>query len=142
MSKVFPGYIIVVFKLKLQNDCTIYQGFCWLFWELPPNLNWEILSTKYESEMNLDNNKQNKFAVEFISLNYSIMYMSFFEHFQTDPTNSFILYVNCGVDLGTHPTRKFEYHNESIKHMQSVEKFNNAKITELTISKKKKRTCT
>ena len=57
------------------------QGFCWLFWELPPNLNWEILSTflstKYESEMNLGNNKQNNFAVEFISLNYSIMYLSF-----------------------------------------------------------------
>ena len=34
------------------------QGFCCLFWELPPNLNWEILSTKYESEMNLGNNKQ------------------------------------------------------------------------------------
>jgi hypothetical protein len=60
------------------------------------------------------------------------------------PTNSSILYVNCGVDLGTHPTRKLEYHNESIKHKQSVEKFNNAKITELTISKKEKekRTCT
>ena len=53
------------------------QGFCWFFWELPPNLNWEILSTKYESEMKLGNNKQNKFAVEFISLNYSIMYLSF-----------------------------------------------------------------
>ena len=53
-----------------------YQGFCWLFWELPPNLNWEILSTflstKYESEMNLGNNKQNNFAVKFISLNYSM----------------------------------------------------------------------
>ena len=46
-------------------------------------------------------------------------------------------YANCSVDLGTHPTRKLEYHNESIKHKQSVEKFNNAKITELTISKKK-----
>jgi hypothetical protein len=57
------------------------QSFCWLFWELAPNLNWEILSTilltKYESEMNLGNNKQNNFAVEFISLNYSIMYLSF-----------------------------------------------------------------
>ena len=27
--------------------------------------------------MNLGNNKQNNFAVEFISLNYSIMYLSF-----------------------------------------------------------------
>ena len=53
------------------------QSFCCLFWELPPNLNWEFLSTKYESEMNLGNNKQNYFAVEFISLNYSIMYLSF-----------------------------------------------------------------
>jgi len=61
----------------------IYQGFCWLYWELPPNLhvNWEILSTflltKYEFEINLGNNKQNNFAVEFISLNYNIMYLSF-----------------------------------------------------------------
>jgi hypothetical protein len=51
------------------------QGFRWLFWELPLNLNWEILSTflstKYESEMNLGNNKQNKFAVEYISLKNS-----------------------------------------------------------------------
>ena len=47
----------------------ISQGFCWLFWELPRNLNWEILSTKYESEMNWGNNKQNNFAVELISLN-------------------------------------------------------------------------
>jgi len=53
------------------------QGFCWLYWELPPHLNWEILSTKHESEMNLGNNKQNNFTVEFISLNYSIMYLSF-----------------------------------------------------------------
>jgi len=37
----------------------------------------------------------------------------------------------------THPTKKLEYHSESIKHKQSVEKFNNAKIIELTISKKK-----
>jgi hypothetical protein len=63
-------------KEKFENG---QQCFCWLFWELPPNLNWEILSTflstKYESEMNLGNNKQNNFAVEFISLNYSIMYM-------------------------------------------------------------------
>jgi hypothetical protein len=29
------------------------QSFCWLFWELLPNLNWEILSSKYESEINL-----------------------------------------------------------------------------------------
>ena len=35
----------------------------------------------------------------------------FCELFQTDPTNSSILYVNCGVDLGTHPTRKLEYNN-------------------------------
>ena len=73
-------------------------------------------------------------------LNYSCIRSGYLckycEHFQTDPTNSSILYVNCGVDLGTHPTRKLEYHNESIKHKQSVEKFNNAKITELTISKK------
>ena len=74
---------------NLQQECVIqkiiytiwWQGFCWLFWELPPNLNWEILSTflstKYESDMNLGNNKQNNFAVEFISLNYSIMYLSF-----------------------------------------------------------------
>ena len=74
------------------------QGFCWLYWGngltsvVQPgfllvllgiatyctcNLNWEIVSTKYESEMNLGNNKQNNFAVEFISLNYSIMYLSF-----------------------------------------------------------------
>jgi hypothetical protein len=54
-----------------------HPGFCWLFWELPPNLNWEILSTflltKYESEMNLGNNKQSNFAVEFISLNINIV---------------------------------------------------------------------
>jgi hypothetical protein len=53
------------------------QGFCWLFWELPPNLNWEILSTKYESEINLGNNKKNNFAVDIILLNYCIMYLSF-----------------------------------------------------------------
>jgi hypothetical protein len=47
------------------------QGFCWLFWELPPNLNWEILSTKYESEINLGNNKKNNFAVDIILLNYA-----------------------------------------------------------------------
>jgi len=62
-------------------DKVIHQGFCWLYWELPPNLNWEILSTflltKYEFEINLGNNKQNNFAVEFISLNYNIMYLSF-----------------------------------------------------------------
>ena len=63
--------------LKVALSTKNLQGFCWLYWELSPNLNWEILSTKYESEMNLGNNKQNNFAVEFISLNYSIMYLSF-----------------------------------------------------------------
>jgi len=66
----------------MQNKRLQYfQGFCWLYWELPPNLNWEMLSTflstKYEFEINLGNNKQNNFPVEFISLNYNIMYLSF-----------------------------------------------------------------
>ena len=62
---------VLIVRTADDNTC---QGFCWLFWELPPNLNWEILSTKYESEMHLGNNKQNNFAVQFISLNYSIMF--------------------------------------------------------------------
>ena len=68
-----------------------------------------------------------KYEQSFPWLYYSCIKSGYFgkycELFQTDPTNSSILYVNCGVDLGTHPTRKLEYHNESIKHKQSVEKF-------------------
>jgi hypothetical protein len=94
-------------KEKFENG---QQCFCWLFWELPPNLNWEILSTflstKYESEMNLGNNKQNNFAVEFISLNYSIMYMYLSFLFLNLSTNvsrllsdslSFLERTNCQI---------------------------------------------
>jgi hypothetical protein len=47
------------------------QGFCWFFWELPPNLNWEILSTKYESEMKLGNNKEILLKVALNTINHT-----------------------------------------------------------------------
>jgi hypothetical protein len=61
-----------------------YQGFCWIFWELPPNLNWEILSTflltKYESEMNLGNNKQNGCSrIYFTQLQHHVSVLFIFE---------------------------------------------------------------
>ena len=74
-------YSASLLREKNRTTRTNYRVFAGSFWELPPKLNWEILSTflstKYESEMNWGNNKQNNFAVEFISLNYSIMYLSF-----------------------------------------------------------------
>jgi hypothetical protein len=49
----------------------------------------DIFIDENESEMNLGNNKQNNFAVEFISLNYSIMYLSFlFLNLCTDVSRS------------------------------------------------------
>ena len=67
-----------------------------------------------------------KYEQSFPWLYYSCIKSGYFgkycKLFQTDPTNSSIPYVNCSVDLGTHPTRKLEYHLDTL-----VDKFKNKK---------------
>jgi Cdc6-like AAA superfamily ATPase len=83
--------------------------------------------------MNLGNNKQNNFAVEFISLNYSIMYLSFlFLNLSTNVSRSlseFVLSFNgyshnsLGSILTSEPDRgvliKFIY--EKLLSTEAVE---------------------
>ena len=60
-------YVFWYEKRRTDNNFGAISGFLLAllqFWELPPNLNWEILLTKYESEMKAKINKIT--AVEFI----------------------------------------------------------------------------
>jgi hypothetical protein len=69
--------------------------------------------------MNLGNNKQNNFAVEFISLNYSIMYLSFLSSVHTDqallqtfPNVCYLLYLMNIIPASTASVeRSFSYMN-------------------------------